>query len=54
MLVKMWRKVHSLWVEMWIGAATRENSIEVLQKSKIELPAIRFLCVQPKKMETTN
>ena len=36
----MWRKKDpsTLLVEMYIGAATMENSMEIPQKLKIELP----------------
>ena len=53
----MWRKVNpsTLFVGMWIGAATIENSVEVPQKLKLELPydaAFPLLGIYPKKMKT--
>ena len=37
MLARIWRKrnTHALLIEMWIGVATVENSMEVPQKAKI-------------------
>ena len=53
MLVRMWRKRISfaLLVGMQAGAATLENSMEVPQKTKIELPygpAIALLGIYPR------
>ena len=53
----MWRKENAcaLLVGMESGAATVENSMEVPQKLKIELPydpAISHLSIYPKKMKT--
>ena len=52
----MWRKnTFALLVEMQIGAATVESSVEIPQKLKMELPyepAIPLLEIYPKKTET--
>ena len=53
MLGRMWRKVNTfvLLVGMQTGAATLENSMEVPQKLKMELPydpAIALLGIYPK------
>ena len=53
----MWRKKDpsTLLVEMYIGAATMENSMEIPQKLKIELPhdpATPFLGIFLKKTKT--
>lgn len=52
-LVKMWRKnPHELLVEMQIGAATMENSMEVCQKLKVKLHMIEqfhiWICIRRK------
>ena len=52
MLVRMWRKgnIFALLVGMQTGAATLENSVEVPQKLKTELPynaAIALLGIYP-------
>ena len=57
MLVRIWRKGNplALLVGMQTGAATVENSIEVLKKVKIELlcdPAIALLGIEPKNTKT--
>ena len=54
MLARMWRKWNpsALLVGMQTGAATVENSMELQQKVKMELPydpAIPFLGIYPKK-----
>ena len=55
----MWRKgnICALVAEMWIGAATMENSMEGPQKLKIKLPynpVIPHLCIYLKKNENTK
>ena len=54
MQVKVWRKgnICALVAEMWIGAATMENSMKGPQKLKIKLPydpVIPHLCIYLKK-----
>ena len=59
MVARMWRKKspHPLLVGMHTGAATVKNSMEVLQKLKIELPydlAISLLGICPKEIKTIS
>ena len=56
-LVRMWRKGNLcvLLVEMWIGAAIMENTMETSQNVNIEIsygPGILLLCVYLKKIKT--
>ena len=59
MLITIWRKGNTcaVLVEMWIGPFTMENSMEILQKLKLELSydlAIPPLDIHPKKKEKEN
>ena len=56
-LARMWRKGNNfaLLVGMQIGAATVESSMEIPQKSEMELsydPVISLMEIYPKKSET--
>jgi len=53
-LARMWRKrnLHTLLVGMQTGAATVEDSLEVAQKLKTELPVITLLGIYPKNTKT--
>ena len=53
MLERVWRKGNLLTLLVGIGAATMENSMEILRKLKIELPydsTIPFLDIYPEKI----
>ena len=57
MLERLWRKgnPHSLLVGMKTGAATMENSMEILKKLKMEIsydPAIPLLGIYPKNLKS--
>ena len=59
MLARMWRKGNplTLLVGMHTGAGTAENSTEIFQKLKLELPcdpATPLLDIYPKKNGNTN
>ena len=53
----MWRKrnPYAIMVGLWTGAVTMKNSMEVLQKLKIEMPyepVIPPMAIHPKEMKT--
>ena len=58
MLARMWKKIHViLLLKIWFGVATVENSMEIPQKLKIELPydpAILLLDIYPKEMKSVD
>ena len=58
MLARMWKKIHViLLLKIWFGVAMVENSMEIPQKLKIELPydpAILLLDIYPKEMKSVD